>query len=617
MSASPSPAACGSHLQPSTWAAVNRHLVAKALAEFSHELLLQPVPLERHDKGWESYSVQADDPDIEYLFRAQRLELDHWWIDRSSIRKLYRGGELPVDAERFVIEFREKLGISPEVLPDYLEEVSCTLVAAAYKRASDPLSARELARSDFQTIEAAMTEGHPIFVANSGRIGFNALDYRAYAPETGATTQLRWLGARRERVNLGCVEGLRYEEHLAHELGAETLSLFAAVIAAVGANPDDYLFIPVHPWQWENRLQHLFAGDLACRELIDLGVGADRYQPQQSIRTLFNRSRPERCYVKTALSILNMGFVRGMSPKEAVWATAVNDWILRTVTSDPYLRACGFSLLREVVYIGYRHRHYERAISAKHDPYKELLAALWRESPMTRIGSDERLLTMAALLHIDAAGGALLLALVERSGLSLDDWLRAYLRAYLCPLLHCFYAHGVTFTPHCENLILVLKDEVPVRVFMKDLGEDIGVLNPEVPLPEEVRGLALAVPEEVMTLAIFTDVFDCVFRLLAPLLLEHAAFPERRFWSLVAECIRDYQASQPALAARFERYDLFAPTFIRNCLNRLQLKNNRLMVDLNAAEPVESLQFVGTLRNPIAGLQEVGATLVGGPHGCA
>src|SRR5262249_11170002 len=133
---------------------------------------------------------------------------------------------------------------------------------------------------------------------------------------------------------------------------------------------------------------------------------------------------------------------------------------------------------------------------------------------------------------------------------------------YLKPLLHCFYAHQLTFTPHCENVILVLQDDVPVRIFMKDLAEDIGVLNSGAALPESVRHLALTVPEEVMTLVIFTDVFDCVFRFLVQVLEEHLGFSSARFWRLVAECIRDYERSQPELAEKFRRYDLFAPTFI-------------------------------------------------------
>jgi siderophore synthetase component len=117
------------------------------------------------------------------------------------------------------------------------------------------------------------------------------------------------------------------------------------------------------------------------------------------------------------------------------------------------------------------------------------------------------------------------------------------------------------------------------------------------------------VPEAVMTLGIFTDVFDCVFRFLAQILHQHAEYAEDSFWRVVAECIRQYQHEQPHLAAKFRRYDLFAPTFSRNCLNRLQLRNNRQMVDLNAAEPVDSLQMIGTLRNPIASFRKAEASL--------
>jgi siderophore synthetase component len=107
-----------------------------------------------------------------------------------------------------------------------------------------------------------------------------------------------------------------------------------------------------------------------------------------------------------------------------------------------------------------------------------------------------------------------------------------------------------------------------------------------------------------MTLGIFTDVFDCVFRFLVQILHEHAHYPQARFWRSVADCIRTYQAEQPQLAAKFRRYDLFAPTFARNCLNRLQLRNNRQMIDLNAAEPVDSLQMIGVLQNPLAPFAE-------------
>jgi siderophore synthetase component len=334
---------------------------------------------------------------------------------------------------------------------------------------------------------------------------------------------------------------------------------------------------------------------------VDLGAGTDQYRAQQSIRTLFNLSRPDRRYVKTALSIRNLGFTRGMPVSVARSGPAINDWVHQLVSSDPYLRARRFSILREVAFAGYRHRHYERVIPRKSDPHKEMLAALWRENPLHRLRAGERVITMAALMHIDREGRALLPSLIRASGASIDSWLEHYAKHYLLPLVHCFYEHHLTFTPHCENTLLVLEHHLPVGVILKDIAEDVGVLNPKQELPAAVRGLALRVPEEVMPLAIFTDVFDGVFRFLAPLLEDHADYPEPRFWHTVARALRTYQSERPELEPEFRRYDLFAPGFSRNCLNRLQLRNNRMMVDLNAPEPVDSLQFVGTLANPIAG----------------
>ena len=43
---------------------------------------------------------------------------------------------------------------------------------------------------------------------------------------------------------------------------------------------------------------------------------------------------------------------------------------------------------------------------------------------------------------------------------------------------------------------------------------------------------------------------------------------------------------------------LFAPRFKHSCLNRLQLRNTRQMVDLT--DQAGSLQFAGTLANPLA-----------------
>ncbi|WP_438764741.1 GNAT family N-acetyltransferase [Kushneria sp. TE3] len=598
------------HLEPQRWARANRDLLVKAIAEFAHERLLMPTQMGEPDAtGWGAYRLEASS--VQYRFRARRLALDHWWIDKASLEKtslektaqeaIGAVTELkPLSVAAFLLEFREHLAIDPDNLTTYLEEITSTLAGMAYKLGRGLPDADTLALADFQTLETAMSEGHPCFVANSGRIGFDVEDYHHYVPEAGALVRPLWLAVARICTDYSAIDGLDIDTLLREELDETTRTRFAARLSALALDAADYYFMPVHPWQWRHKLAITFAGEVAQQRIVLLGEGDDDYRPQQSIRTWFNAARPQRRYVKFALSILNMGFMRGLSPHYMHGTPAINDWVQKVVNEDPELQARRFSVLREVATLGYHHAGFEAACD-RHSPYQKMLACLWRESPCARVPARQRLMTMAALLHRDANDHPLLPALINASGLDATAWIDRYLAAYMTPLLHCFYAHDMVFMPHGENLILALEGHVPVGAILKDIGEETGIFDNGQALPEAARRIAVDVPEPLRILSIFTDLFDCFFRFLAQILVETDTLEERTFWERVAACVVDYQRRHPAFAEKFARFDLFAPTFTLSCLNRLQLRNNRQMIDL--ADPAGNLQFAGELINPIAGLR--------------
>lgn len=574
------------HLTPRTWERVNRALVAKAIGEFAHELLVTPVP-----DGDAHYQLVADNG-TRYGFRADRFALDHWMVDPPTLTRRRVGESLPVDALDFVLDFADALGIGDGVLPVYLEEISSTLASAAYKLTRRSPSAAELVDADFQTIESSMTEGHPCFVANNGRIGFDPHDFARFAPETGSRIRLVWIAVTRRHAELSLSADVDARNFTQTEFPRMNKRLEDR-----GLDPGDYLPMPVHPWQWQSRISTTYAAAIARQDIVLLGASTDSYQPQQSIRTFFNVDSPDDCYVKTSLSIVNMGFMRGLSPTYMRATPAINDWLQSLVSGDAEMTRCGFSILREIAAIGYTNPHYGRAAGYR-SPYRTMLSALWRESPVPQLEEGERLATMTSLLHVDAGGRSVVSALIGRSGLTPTEWLRRYLLAYLRPLVHCFYAHRLVFMPHGENVILVLSGSSPERVIMKDIGEEIAVLDSGAQLPADVERVRADVPDSGQALSIFTDIFDSFFRFLAARLAADGALPEHEFWREVAECIGDYQRERPDLAELFARYDLFAPEFDRSCLNRLQLADNTQMVDLS--DPAGGLKFAGVLSNPIA-----------------
>lgn len=561
------------HLAPDLLERAQRHLVTKAISEYAHERLLAPVA------DGDRWRLDSPAGDVTYTFVATRLALDHWAVDATSLVRTVKDEPAPLDAQAFVMEFADLLGIPDELLPTYLEEIAATLASACWKLRHARHSTEDLLAADYQDIEAAMTEGHPGFVANNGRVGFGLRDFAAYAPETGSSVRLHWLAARRE---------------LSRHSGPEICD--SALLTDAGLDPEEYRLIPVHPWQWENKIAITFAPDLARGDLVHLGEGPDDYRAQQSIRTFFNVSDRSQPYVKTALSIQNMGFMRGLSPKYMEATPAINDWVHGVVSSDPEL-APRLSVLREVAAVGYTGDAYHRL--GVRSPYTKMIAALWRESPVPGLADGERLMTMAALLHRDAAGRSLAAALIAASGLSPRAWVRSYLDVYVRPIVHCLLAHDLAFMPHGENLILVLRDQVPVRAIMKDIGEEVCVMSSARPVPDEIERIRAEVEPDVKALALHTDVFDGVLRHLAAILHTDGVLDEASFWAEVADCVRRHEADHPELADAAAAYDLFRPEFRHSCLNRLQLRNTLEMVDLT--DQAESLIYAGTLENPIAG----------------
>lgn len=255
----PHPAEIVAHLQPEIWNKVNRLLVRKAISEYAHEWLLEPQRLGSGETpGFERFRLTLADG-AQYDFDAQVMAMRHWRIPPESIVKTVAGVPAPLDALQFVIEIRDKLGLPVDRLPIYMDEITSTLHGSAYKHGRTTLGAAALARADYQTIETSMIEGHPSFVANNGRLGFDAEDYHGYAPEAATPVRLMWLAVHKDNAHFSCLSDMDYDSLMSEELGESAVTDFAARLREQGLHPADYYFMPAHPWQWFNKLSLAFA----------------------------------------------------------------------------------------------------------------------------------------------------------------------------------------------------------------------------------------------------------------------------------------------------------------------------------------------------------------------
>ncbi|MFE5370560.1 IucA/IucC family protein [Streptomyces mirabilis] len=534
-------------------------------------------------------------------FRARRASYDSWRVDPASLTLTEEGAEpCPfTDPLGFLTRARGTLEIDGATLGHVVRELSTTLAADA-RLHRDARTVAELADLGYAELEGHQT-GHPWIVLNKGRLGFSATDAADWAPEARRATPIPWIAVHTTLATYRGVPSLHSAEQLyARELAPATRESFDGVLRARGLTPESYLYLPVHPWQWDDVVLPLFAPSVAAGAIVPLPSDGDLRLPQQSIRTFLNVSHPDRHTVKLPLSVLNTLVWRGLPTERTLAAPAVTAWMHALRDADPFLRdTCGVILLGEVASVTVNHPVYDALPEVPYQ-YKELLGAIWREPVSRHLAPGERARTLAALLHTDPDGRAFTAELVARSGLAPNVWLRRLFAALLPPLLHFLYRYGTVFSPHGENAIVVFDDhDVPVRLAVKDFVDDVNVSADPLPehatMPDDVRNVLLTEPPAFLTQFIHSGLFVGVFRYLAPLCEEQLGVPEAEFWALVRAEIVRHQARFPELKERYEMFDLLTPRIERLCLNR-----NRLHLDGYRDRPERPHAAVhGTIPNPL------------------
>jgi len=584
-----------------------RNLTAKMLSEFMYEEMIRPEMLSEEGARTE-FSLWIDG-NTSYRFTGLRRQFFGFIrILPESVSRVSSKGEEEPDVQRFLLDLHRLVPFPAKILAPALHEVLNTLAADCHMLGNpNMMLAAEFIQAPEESVEGELF-AHPWVVANKSRLGFSCLEYRRYAPESKQPFSIIWLAARRERTDFRCIQDLDYAGLLANVLPESELRRFHEGIEANGAPPDDYYLLPVHPWQFEQRVASMFAREFATRDLIYLGVGKERYLPQQSIRTLTNIDRSEAAHLKLAVSILNTSAYRGVEAERARHAPQLTQWLQSRVTDDDFLREeCRLILLGEFASLHFSHETY---VGMEDVPYQytELLGVIFRENSRAHLEPSERTLPLAALLHRDRHGTSVLSALIAASGVGAEAWINRLLEKVLHPLLHFLYRYGFTFSPHGQNALIALSGAVPTRLVIKDLIGDSCIGDELIPasfgLPEPLCLLLDPKEPEVLIQWIQSGLFVGVFRYLTEILVDDSLMTEEAFWRRVLKTVQAYQEKFPELRARFTTLGLTDPVFAKVCLNRTRLMD--LGYTDSTATPAPSVASM--LDNPLFLINNDGET---------
>lgn len=585
-------------LNAEDWKEANQKLIAKMFAEYMYEDMIHPDVL--HSDGKKATYELVISNSKSYRFQAKKFLFDSFEVKKDAIKKIEQGGEEDAaSAVELLVDLKEMIGMSAETTGHLIKELHATLIADVHLKQKTDRTSDELLKTDYAELEGYM-KGHPWITYNKGRIGFGYDDYLHFAPEQQREVRLSWIAVHKKRASFQSIQNLSYEQLLEQELREEERERFAGEVEKQGCNAEDYYFLPVHEWQWKNQLIQSFPEEIARKEIIAVGDGEDPYLPQQSIRTFVNRRSTEKHHVKLPMSILNTLVYRGLPSERTVIAPKVTELIKGMYDQDDFLKQeCRVILPGENASINVDHPYYSSVENAPYQ-YLEMLGAIWRESIYTYLEEGEQAITLAALLHEDHNGTPYIQSLMDASGLEPEEWMKKFYQVVMDPLLHYLYKYGTVFSPHGQNTILVLKNQQPHRLAIKDFVDDVNVTDQPFPeldrLSDEMKTVLRTEPPEGLTQFIFTGLFICHLRYLSHLLENHHLLHEERFWELLAESIHHYKKRFPELGERFELFDFFQPEMTKLCLNR-----NR-MVDYGYADGDDrphASEF-GKVNNPLA-----------------
>ncbi len=459
----------------------------------------------------------------------------------------------------------------PERVTGFMDELEQTLLKDLQAQSQPRSAVLPAAQRDYDELEGDIMDAHLYHPCYKSRIGFSLNDNRRYGPEFKQPLVLNWVAIHKSSGRMNHSARIDYRTFIQQELGEPDYKHFASVLHQQNKHIDEYWLMPVHPWQWQERIASIFHPELVKQDIVWLGAGRDSYRAQQSIRTLANHSAKQKAYVKLSLSITNTSTSRILAAHTVMNGPIVTDWLQGLIDRDPYARELDFVILGEVLGISY---NYDAMPDFRKSKAYGTLGAIWRESLHSYLKQGETAAPFNGLCHVEEGGRPLIDPWIRQHGVR--SWTEQLLQVTVNPIIHMLFAHGIGMESHAQNIMLIHKDGWPARIALKDFHDGVRFSPQHLAHPEHSPEL-VPVPASHARINrnsfILTDDLDAVrdfscdaffFICLAELaifLARHYELPEKEFWSMTAKVIREYQMRLPQHEARFQVFDVFAPTF--------------------------------------------------------
>ena len=487
--------------------------------------------------------------------------------DQDVLRQDAQGKQQPARLNQVIDEILRSITDAAKV-EDFIFELKRTYIHDLQSQVCFENYALPAIQYPYDILESYLMDGHPYHPCYKSRVGFSLQDNVRYGVEFAQPMALVWLAIHKDIVAENHSSSIDTKEFFKEQLNSQDLIQFQQKLESQVKESADYLWIPVHPWQWENHLISIFAEEIADQKIMYLGHSHDRYLAQQSLRTVTNLQHPEKPYIKLSMSLTNTSSSRVLAKHTVMNGPIITDWLQALIDQSETAKKLDFAVLREVYGLSV---DFTRLPASHAKQAYGTIGCLWRESVHQYLREGEDAIPLNGVSHIQKDGQALIAPWIQQYGM--EKWTCQLLKVVITPLIHLLFAEGIATESHGQNIILVHEKGWPTRVLLKDFHDGVRYSPAHLAHPELAPELDQLPPEHAKTNSmsfILTDDLDgirdfscaCLFFValtdIAIFLNQTYAVAEQDFWQWAADVIQEYQQQHPEHTERYQIFDVFA-----------------------------------------------------------
>lgn len=566
-------------VQSDCYIGVRRRVLSQLIESLIYEEIISPIRIQEEENIFFIISG-LDESGDSVIYRCcgqERMTFGRIRLNEEPLVRIQNDREEEVTSiAQFLNEVFKMIQIDEVKLRSFIQELEQTIFKDTIAQYERNETKEKLIEKTYDELESSLIDGHPYHPSYKARIGFHYRDNYQYGFEFKQSMKLIWIAVHDTYTHIGAMSKEEFDYVVREEVGEKKRIEFYSIVRNIGCNPNDYTVMPVHPWQWENYIILNYAEHIHNRHIIFIEQSEDEYFAQQSMRTLQNATNCMKPYVKLSMNLLNTSTVRTLKPHSVVSAPIISNWLTDLVRGDAYLRdKARVVLLQEFAGVTY-------------DPPGQAtygsLGCIWRESIHAHLEEAEEAVPFNALYAKDRDGRPIIEPWLKKSGI--ENWLHKLIQKAVLPVVHLLVEHGIALESHGQNMILIHKQGMPIRIALKDFHEGIEFYRPYLKMPEKcpdftkvhdmyAKGQLNDFFEMDSMRCLQEMVLDALFLFnlgeLALLLADEYQFNEERFWMLVVEELESHFMSSQHLYGRFEELHLYTPTFRAEQLTKRRL----------------------------------------------